>query len=840
MATPKWQAGTLYPTGSLVQPLTGGGATSTAITNPGFESGSTDWTLGANMTVSTTNPFSGSSACRCGGTAGIEYVIHDAVPVNPGQSITATVMYQQGGASTNQNVGNVLLRWYDSGMTLISDSDGTVITATSGDSYKQSSVTAIAPAGAAFVSIGGKTNRTRSEPSRFDNFAWNYAQAVAPAGLIYKAVQPTIGTSAATEPSWPASVGLTVVDNTVIWEALIATRITYEASPILLSGATEPTWPEAIGDFVADNTISWKAVPQQVIEAPQSKVVTIASSKVYAADGDIVRYCATVNPLDWTSADDAGYLPTGLNQYGSNRTAVLNTYRGNVVPFSASTFLCYQADPDPANITQLDAMEGVGSTYQQAAHPVANDLFYLSPLGVRTVGIAVGTANLSAGDAGAPIDPLVQAALVPAGIRPMAAYYPNEGQYWLCMRPPLPVVVGPSITGAAPDGEAGVDYLGYAYTVTPGDAPIDSVLITDGSLSPGMTYEDAVIGTDPPMAGGTFTFTQTVTDENGLTATLDDTIVINTTFMALPAFPDVPSNPNYRAIRLSAGGINWSQPPLIHGGAINYQSIDSHEGNILLIGQGTPGKFGYFNGATWTHGDLPISMDAASGRMLYHDGFWHVAAGQGDEMLRSPNGTTFAQPSTDSFARVADFVIVDGRLLGPSGQSDGSSYYVYYTDDPNAVAPTWARIASGVPGATVTSRIATDGELCVVVSLDGNDTKLRWSDDKGATWTAATSPFTGGVGNGNVAVHYSESLEVWVVSDSFELAYSLDGKTDWTLVTNPLPGGAVVVDYDSGNGVIMAAVSDGTLLRSTTGMTWTLITPSNKPTQMYDIELFGD
>lgn len=839
MSTPKWAAGTLYPTGSLVQPLAGGGATSTAITNPGFESGSTDWTLGAGMSVGSVGVFAGTKSLACTGVGGVTVALHDASPVNPGQSITATCMYQQGAASAGKNVGQVFLRWFTSGMVQIgSDSDGSQVTSSSGG-YKQSTVTAVAPATAAFVSIGGKVNRNQSNPSYFDNFAWNYAQAVAPAGLIYKAVQPTLGTSGATEPAWPATVGLTVVDNTVIWEALIATRITYEASPILLSGATEPTWPESIGDFVSDNTISWKAVPQQVVQAPNSKVVTIASSKVYAADGDIVRYCATVNPLDWTSADDAGYLPTGLNQYGSNRTAVLNTYRGNVVPFSASTFLCYQADPDPANITQLDAMEGIGSTYQQAAHPVANDLFYLSPLGVRTVGIAVGTANLSAGDAGAPIDPLVQAALVPAGIRPMAAYYPNQGQYWLCMRPPLPVVEGPTITGAAPDGDAAIAYPGYAYTVTPGDAPINSVLITDGDFPPGLTYDTAVIGIDPPEASGTYTFTQTVTDENGLTAELTDTIVINTIFMALPAFPDVPTNPNYRAIRRSMGGVDWSLPPLIHGGAINYQSIDSHENTILLIGQGTPGKFGYFNGTSWTHGDLPITMNAASGRIVRHGGFWYVSAGQSDEVLRSADGITFTQPSTDTKARVLDFVIVDGRLLGTSGQSDGTSYYVYYTDDPSAATPTWTQLAIGIPGATVTSRIATDGELCVIVSVDGAATKLKWSDDKGATWTAATSPFTGGIDNGNVAIHYSAGLGLWVASDNFEIAYSLDGKTGWTLGNNPLVAGSVN-DYDSNSEVIMGASNNGTMVRSTDGMTWALITPSDQPTQMYDVEVFGD
>lgn len=527
MPTPKWQSGTAYPTGSLVQPLTATGATSAVISNAGFESGGADWTFGAGMAVSASGVYAGTNSLRCTGTAGLSVALHDEVGVNPGQSITATCMYQQGAASSGRNVGRVFLRWFTIGMVQIgADSDGSAISSSSGG-YKQSTVTAIAPPTAAYVSIGGKVVRDASQASHFDNFAWNYAVSTVPAGLIYKAVQPALGTSDSTEPTWPLTVGVQVVDGTVIWEAIVATRVTWRADPILLSGDFEPAWPLEVGAFIVDNTISWKTVPRQAVEAPQSKVVTIASSKVYAADDDIVRYSVTVNPLDWTSVDDAGYLATGLNQFGSNRTAVLNTYRGNVVSFSASTFQNWQVDPDPANITLLDSMEGIGSTYQQAAHPVANDLFYLSPLGVRTVGIAAGTSNLAAGDAGAPIDPLVQAALLPEGVRPLAAYYPNQGQYWLCMRPPLPIVLGPTISGFAPDGTEGAAYPGFAYTITPGDAAIDTVLITDGALPPSVSMDNAgVLDTAITTTPGDFGYELTATDLNGLAAVWPDEITV--------------------------------------------------------------------------------------------------------------------------------------------------------------------------------------------------------------------------------------------------------------------------------------------------------------------------
>ncbi len=270
-----------------------------------------------------------------------------------------------------------------------------------------------------------------------DTFSWS-SNIVGSSGLIYRAVQPSLGTSGNSEPTWPTTLGVQVVDNTVTWEAVTGVRITYEASPILKSGATEPTWPTEIGGAVSDNTISWIAQTRQVTEAPNSKVVAITASKVFAADEDIIRYSATVNPLDWTSENDAGYLPSGLNQYGSNFTAVLNTYRASLVSFSSSTFQNWQVDPDPANMSLLDSMEGIGSIYQQSAQPVAKDLFYLAALGVRTVGISVGSTNLVNGDAGMPIDPLIRAEISTLGLTgytPRGLYYPSLAQYWLAFGP---------------------------------------------------------------------------------------------------------------------------------------------------------------------------------------------------------------------------------------------------------------------------------------------------------------------------------------------------------------------------------------------------------------------
>jgi hypothetical protein len=267
----------------------------------------------------------------------------------------------------------------------------------------------------------------------------------AAATLVAEGVGPSItislpgvaGTSGGSEPIWPTTIGQTVVDNEITWEAVAVDSVTWEASSVLTSGGVEPTWPTEPGSFVSDNNIAWETTPLRIEDenCPHTKVVAIAASKVFAGDTDITRFCATLNARDWTSEDDAGFLPTGLQQKSQVGVDAMGVYRGNLVVWSASTFQLWQVDPDPAAMALLDAMEGIGTIHQQAVQPVSDDLFFLAALGVRTVSVAEGTNNLASGDVGVPIDILVQAEANAVDVEPVASYYPGAGQYWLAFRP---------------------------------------------------------------------------------------------------------------------------------------------------------------------------------------------------------------------------------------------------------------------------------------------------------------------------------------------------------------------------------------------------------------------
>lgn len=439
MAAPLWQAGNLYLPGDLVQPITQPPPNNPQVTNGNFAAGATGWTFSGSAGYVATGGFGGGGAARLPGNQPDGVALNNTQLVVPvGGQLTATSMIAQGASSAGRTAGWTEIQWFDGLNTLLQTDKGNVVDNGSGGAWHQSSITATAPASAAYAkaAIHLTSDAGHNDQILGDNLSVSGATAGLPQGLIYKAVQAESGASGSSEPAWPGILGQQVIDNEVIWEAVTTSRVTWTAAPRYVSGATEPVWPEDMGAMVQDGTINWRAVPRRVEDerCPRTKVVAIVASKVFAADKDIVRYSATANPLDWSTADDAGYLPTGLQQANANDVAVLAPYRANLAPMNASSFQNWQVDPDPASMALLDQMDGIGSVWQRAAIPVANDLVYLSQLGVRTIGIANAAENLAAGDIGAPIDVLVQAAMRfpwTNGSTVIATYYPGAGQYWL-------------------------------------------------------------------------------------------------------------------------------------------------------------------------------------------------------------------------------------------------------------------------------------------------------------------------------------------------------------------------------------------------------------------------
>ena len=515
MAITVWSPGTLYLPGSLVVPSSSGPSVATGLVNPGFESGDTGWTKDAGWAINATKAFSGTQSAEYSATGNAAIVNSTKHAISPGITVNVSCMAETGGSISGNAI--VSLSWYNAASALILTSFGSIAKGSAGV-WTKSSLAVASPPTTAFVSVGAAANASAT-PVYVDNFQWDYLTTSTVNTLVYTAVQAAAGLSGLAEPTWPLIAGQQVTDNAVTWEASTSGTVTWEASSVLTSGSSEPTWPEEAGAFVSDNNIAWECVPLRITDpdCPHTKVVAIAASKVFAGDSDIVRFCATLNARDWSSQADAGFIPTGLQQKSQVGVNAMGVYRGNLAVWSASTFQVWQVDPDPAAMALLDAMEGIGSIHQQAVQPVSDELFFLSALGVRTVSIGGGSNNLAAGDAGVPIDILVQAE-VTNDVEPLASYFPGAGQYWLAFRTlTLPILaVGAYLLTSTLYPVEVIDGLDFSINLTSGhmlktfDEPATNTMsLVSGKLLPTLLtapiQEEAAINSMELVYGDLYT-----------------------------------------------------------------------------------------------------------------------------------------------------------------------------------------------------------------------------------------------------------------------------------------------------------------------------------------------
>lgn len=178
---------------------------------------------------------------------------------------------------------------------------------------------------------------------------------------------------------------------------------------------------EAVGDtHIAD------------ANCPNTKQVIKATSKIWAVgpNGDTVRFSKTNDPRDWTLANDAGFLPVGLQQRGANQATALGFYLNRLVVFFSDAAQIWQIDVDPARHAFIEALDA-GTVFPYSHENMAGDVFFLSPSGVKTITRQENTTNLIDADVGSPIDrELIRGQFITLN-NPRGQYYRGGGQYWL-------------------------------------------------------------------------------------------------------------------------------------------------------------------------------------------------------------------------------------------------------------------------------------------------------------------------------------------------------------------------------------------------------------------------
>lgn len=160
---------------------------------------------------------------------------------------------------------------------------------------------------------------------------------------------------------------------------------------------------------------------------PRGAVAITIASKVFgiAANG-VVRFSATDSPQDWTLSDDAGFLPTDRKTRGARALTSLGEFDGQLVAGFSDGVQLWNVDPDPRQMSFAKGL-AVGQVAGDTGANVGADLFFLSPVGVRSILLSAQSGNAMDMDVGVPVDPLAREMAAGA----FARFFASLGQFWL-------------------------------------------------------------------------------------------------------------------------------------------------------------------------------------------------------------------------------------------------------------------------------------------------------------------------------------------------------------------------------------------------------------------------
>lgn len=170
------------------------------------------------------------------------------------------------------------------------------------------------------------------------------------------------------------------------------------------------------------------------INCPHSASICVAASRIFAIDGEVVRYCAAGDATDWTTASDAGFLPVSLQQNTTEECTAVGTYEDALVVYFPESAQIWDVAVDPSANSLRKRLAGVGTQSPLSQASFARDLMFLSQVGFRSMRVQDTSDRIDDNDTGVPIDKLVKEDIATVTGRiagpAFASWLPQLGQYW--------------------------------------------------------------------------------------------------------------------------------------------------------------------------------------------------------------------------------------------------------------------------------------------------------------------------------------------------------------------------------------------------------------------------
>lgn len=381
--------------------------------------------------------------------------------------------------------------------------------------------------------------------------------------------------------------------------------------------------------------------------------------------------------------------------------------------------------------------------------------------------------------------------------------------------------IGPSIAGSPPGGTVGIAYGPYAFTVTPGDAPIARTIILSGSIPAGLTWNrNTATLSGTPTSTGLYTFTLRTFDTNGLFADLEVEVPVATVMMALYE-TSAAANDSW----LTSSGADWSG---------SWTPNDDLQGRRFLlatddsfIAYGTTGYVARSSdfGATWSFSTGTAQSGIGGSRKGWYSpisGTILLPQGTGGTPTKSTDGGSSFSPVTAHTSNLIVAVELPGVTRWISGNSYGNPFAK--SEDDGA---TWTEIGHPEDG-------VFSGEICGWASdqtawIGGaiGSSPAIWETSGDGNYTLQVIPSLSGAnidGIGGGVIDGVTYVVAW--SNVGELIFRDPNSGDWSLADDQPDG---IPDDVACNGAVIAMTinkdnipdNQGSISTTTNGSSWT-------------------
>lgn len=206
-------------------------------------------------------------------------------------------------------------------------------------------------------------------------------------------------------PALPAAL-----QTTTGWTIWFASALTGLFTPRTVVAVISPTEVKVTPNIGATLPVGTLFVVRQaastIVPLPftPGPAMTIAAERVWAGDRTSldVFYTAVGDPTDWTTINDAGFLPTGTHVDGSMPIRGLGTFKGQLTVFYERNVQVWQvATIDPNTFRLLDNVGGAGTPFPASVANIRGDLIYFAEGGFHALSAVITTGQLKDADVGA-------------------------------------------------------------------------------------------------------------------------------------------------------------------------------------------------------------------------------------------------------------------------------------------------------------------------------------------------------------------------------------------------------------------------------------------------------